>query len=214
MNDHAGATSARRLPEKRRPARSAQDGFTIVEMSVAMMIFAILMIMVMAGMTHVLNPTLQTEAIRDSSDQLNLAFLDLDSSVRYASELWEPAAGSSSDWNVEYESTFGSEPTCTELRYSYSLGELEAATWDQGSTTTPGFKVLASDLTGNGDPFTVVENANYEKVQLEVTLSAISGSGASRETTSSSVTFTALDSTSNQAASSADTDCTASWTSS
>jgi len=175
------------------------------------------MAMVVGAMIHLVNPTIQTEAIRDSSDQLNIAFLDLDSEVRYAYEIWAPYQGSPSsddDWDVEYESTFNgaSEPSCTELQYNYKLGELLQATWTKASSTTPSFKVLASDLTGSADPFQVLQNPSYEKVQLMVTLSASSGSGAGKETTGSSVTFTALNSTSYQEATTSDTDCTASWT--
>lgn len=194
-----------------------QAGFTLVEMGVAMLIMGIFMAMVVSAMIHLVNPTVQTEAIRDSSDQLNIAFLDLDSEVRYAYEVWAPYQGSPSTddtWDIEYESTFNgaSEPSCTELQYNYKLGELLQATWTKGSTTTPSFKELAYDLTGSGDPFQVVQNSSYEKVQLMVSLSATSGSGAGKETTSSSVTFTALNSTNYQEAASTDTDCTASWT--
>ena len=73
--------------------------------------------------------------------------------------------------------------------------------------------MLANDLTGTGDPFQVVQNSSNSKVQLMVTLSATSGTGGGTETTSSSVTFTALNSTNYQAAATSNTQCTASWTS-
>jgi prepilin-type N-terminal cleavage/methylation domain-containing protein len=199
---------------KRRPRRG-ETGFTLVELSVAMLIFAIFMVMVISAMVHLVNPTVQTESIRDSSDQLDIAFLDLDSEVRYAYDIWAPYQGTAgNDWDIEYESTFNgaAEPTCSELRYNYSSGQLLQASWSEGATTTPSFKMLAEDLTGSSDPFQVIQNSSYEKVQLMVTLSAASGNGAGKETTSSSVTFTALNSTSYEEATSADTQCTASWT--
>ncbi len=168
-------------------------------------------------MVHLFTPTLQAEAIRDSSDQLDIAFMQLDSQVAYASQIWAPyqgVPGSDDDWDIEYESTFSGaqEPTCTELKYQFGAGELLEASWTEGSTTAPSFKTLAEDLTGSADPFQVVQNSSYEKVQLMVTLSALSGTGTAKETTSSSVTFTALNSTGYQEASSSDTDCTANWT--
>jgi prepilin-type N-terminal cleavage/methylation domain-containing protein len=198
-------------------ARREETGFTLVELSVAMLIFAIFMVMVISAMIHLVNPTVQTESIRDSSDQLDIAFLDLDSEVRYAYDIWAPYQGSAGkDWDVEYESTFNGavEPTCTELQYNYSSGELLSASWSEDATATPSFKMLADDLTGSSDPFQVIQNSTYEKVQLMVTLSATSGNGSGKETTSSSVTFTALNSTSYEEATSADTQCTASWTAS
>ncbi len=186
-------------------------------MAVAMLIMSIFLVMFMTSMIHLFNPTFQTESMRDASDQLDLAFLDLDSQVRYAYAVWQPYQGSPStndDWDVEYESTFNGAiyPTCTELKYNYGSGELLTASWSEGSTVTPSFKMLADDLTGTSDPFQVVQNSSYSKVQLMVTLSATSGTGAATETTTSSVTFTALNSTSYQAAGSSDTQCTASWT--
>jgi hypothetical protein len=182
-----------------------------------MLIMGILLTMIVPMMVHLFTPTLQSQAITNSSDQLDIAYMQLDSEVPYASQIWAPyqgSPGSDDDWDIEYESTFSGaqEPTCTELKYEWGTGQLLQATWTEASTVTPSFKAIASDLTGSADPFQVVQNSSYEKVQLMVTLSALSGSGTARETTSSSVTFTALNSTSYQEASTADTDCTASWT--
>ena len=202
-----------------RPRRKPEEkGFTIVEMAVSMLILSIFLVMFMTSMVHIFKPTLQTESMRDSSDQLDLAFLDLDSQVRYAYQIWQPYQGTPStddNWDIEYESTFNGAiyPTCTELQYNFHSGELLSASWAQGTTVTPSFKLLANDLTGTGDPFQVIQNSSNSKVQLMVTLSATSGTGGGTETTTSSVTFTALNSLSYQAAGTSNTQCSASWTS-
>jgi prepilin-type N-terminal cleavage/methylation domain-containing protein len=197
--------------------RHSERGFTIVELSVAMAVMGILTIMIIGGMANLETPAAQTQAIRDSSSNLDLAYFTLDSEVRYAYEIWAPYAGTPSTddtWDVRWESTFqgGSEPTCTELKYNYSSGQLSQASWTSGSATTPSFKVLASSLTGSTDPFTIISNSAYQEVQLQVNLTAAAGNGAAYETSSSSVTFTALNSADNQPAPSTDTDCTAAWT--
>jgi type II secretory pathway pseudopilin PulG len=184
-------------------------------MSVAMLIMGILLTLIVPAVVHMFNPTMQAAATQNSSNQLDLAFMQLDSEVRYASQIWAPYAGTpSSDngWDIEYESTFAGaqEPTCTELKYNYGTGQLLQAAWSEGSTTAPPFEVLATGLTGTADPFAIVSNSYNEKVQLTVTLSDLSGTGTAKATTSSSVTFTALNSTSNLPATSSD--CTASWT--
>ena len=75
-------------PVHGRPHRKPEEeGFTIVEMAVSMLILSIFLVMFMTSMVHIFKPTLQTESMRDSSDQLDLAFLDLDSQVRYAYEI-------------------------------------------------------------------------------------------------------------------------------
>lgn len=184
-----------------------EAGFTLVEMAVAMFIMGIFMALVVTGMTHLINPTLQTEAIRDSSDQLDIAFLDMDSEVRYASEIWQPYEGETGanvldgNWDVLFASTFNGAAvaTCNELRYNPQAGELLESSWTEGATAAPGFKVIASDLTGTGDPFTPVNVTGtvYSEQELQVTLTAVSGSGGATEETKSQVMFTALNSTTN-----------------
>jgi prepilin-type N-terminal cleavage/methylation domain-containing protein len=196
-----------RLPASRRvPSRRDDKGFTLVEMGVAVLIMTIFMALVIAGLIHVLNPTVQTEAIRDSSGQLNIAFLEMDSEVRYASEIWSPYPGKNSggvadgNWDVLFQSTFNgaTEPTCTELQYDPTSGDLSQASWTEGATSQPAFEVIAQGLTGTSDPFTEVNatNSNFMEQELEVTLTAVSGSGNGVEKTTSQVTFTALNSSS------------------
>jgi len=205
-------------------AKRSDHGFTLVEMGVAMLIMAVFMVLIVQSMVHLVNPTLQTEAIRDSSNQLDIAFLDLDGEVRYASEIWQQYQGSPAsddNWDVVFESTYNGAPTptCTELRYNWSSGQLTQSSWALGTPTTPTFKLLANDLTTTSDPFnafdpvTTTGNTNYQKEQLTVTLSAASGTGPAHETTSSSVTFTALNSAGPTVTPwSSSTACYAAWT--
>jgi prepilin-type N-terminal cleavage/methylation domain-containing protein len=198
--------------------RRGEAGFTLVEMSMAMLIMGILMIMITSGIGHLTDTTLQAQALRNTSSQLDIAYLDLDSEVRYANQVWAPYPGAPSTddtWDIEFESTFSGATvgTCTELQYNYSSGQLLQAVWTSGATTAPGFKMLANELSGSSDPFTIIPpNPANQEVQLMVTLTASSASGAHTTSTSSSVTFTALNSTSNEATATTDTDCTATWT--
>lgn len=183
-----------------------------------MLLMTILMTLVIAGLNHNWEAALQTQSIRDSSEQIDLAFLTLDSEVRYASAVWAPnQASAQTDWNVEFEtqsnSTTATTPTCTELQYNYGSGKLSQATWPDtqtSSTSAPAFKVLATGLaTGTStfaSPFTAnpinPATSHYQKVQLMVTLTASAGTGTAHETTSSSVTFTAVNTTNTTLASS------------
>jgi hypothetical protein len=190
-------------------------------MTVAMAVMSILTVLVMSGMNHILNSDMQTEAVRNSSDQVDFAFLTLDSEVRYASAVWavnQVTTGGHTDYNVEFETqsnvTTSTTPNCTELQYNYATGQLLQATWPDtqtSSSTAPGFEVLASGLSTSvsASPFTINPvTSNYKKVQLMVTLSATAGTGTAHETASSSVTFTAVNTTSTAVAVTADCDPT------
>lgn len=188
----------------------------MVEMAVAMLVMSILMTLVVSGMDNLIKPALQTRSIQASSEDIDLAFLKLDSEVRYASAVWAVNTNAShNNWNIEFESTFNGNPTptCTELQYTWTTGQLSQATWPDTSTssaTPPTFGPIGTGFaTGTSAsvpiPFTINPNATtYQKVQLMVTLTASAGTGSARETTSSSIIFTAINTTSNAVSGSPD----------
>jgi hypothetical protein len=142
----------------------------------------------------------------------------MDSQVRYATQIWTPYAGAPSTddtWDLLFDSTFNgaTSATCTELKYSWSLGELFEANWTEGATATPGYKVLATNLTGASDPFTPIDptNSAFSEQQLQITFTATAGGGAGRESTTSQVTFTALNSTTYLYSSATSGGCYTTW---
>jgi hypothetical protein len=190
---------------------------SLVELAVAMMIMSAVLALTVTGMVHVLNPTAQTAAIGNTSTQLDMAFINLDQQVRYASAVWVPTQPDpAGNYEVLYEWTFdgSSNATCSQLEADYTDGYLRQRTWSATSppVSAPGWHIWATNIVPNtpaGDPFSVPAQG-YNKQQLTVTLTAASGMGQAHTTSQSSVTFTALDTTT--AAAPTTTTCNATWT--
>jgi type II secretory pathway pseudopilin PulG len=189
-----------------------EAGFTLVELGVAMMIAGILFAMVVAGMIHVVEPTVQTEAIRDSASAVDLVFMTLDGEVRYASVIGPPhQTGTAPDISsyVEFQSSWAATatnpPSCTEVEFT-PAGQLEQRTWPESPVPAapgPSWKTIATGFIADpadpsANPFVLDWQAN-RKQQLTVTLFDASGTGQGYEVSSSQVTFTALDSVDNTA---------------
>ncbi len=192
------------------------QGFTLVEMAVAMMLMSVVLVLTITGMIHLLNPTLQTEAIGTTTSQLDLAFFNLDQQVHYASSIWAPYKGTAGNYDVVFEWTFNgqSNASCSQLQMSPTTGQLLERTWPASSppSTAPGWHIWATNLivpSPAANPFSFPTTL-YAKQELTVTLTAASGTGQAYRTEVSSMTFTALDTTSPDAPNT--TTCSPSWT--
>ena len=178
-----------------------EDGFTLVELLVAMLVMTIFMGLVTAAVVQMTQVSLKSQAIGDAESQLNAAFLRLDKEVRYASAINSPGQNGS-DWYVEFQSKYSGTTTCTQLRTTAAAGKLQQRTWTVtgGSVTAPGWTTLASGVANQSgvaaqNPFTfTVAGATAIHQQLKVYLLASSGPGgtATKSTSTSSATFTAL----------------------
>ena len=143
----------------------------------------------------------QALASSRASSQVTLAFLALDSEIRYASEINVPGQDSSTPPNyyVEFQSSWNTnaqdEPQCTQLEYNNAGGELEQRSWYVGGTAPAGWQVLASSLktSVSSDPFSLSDAAS--PWQLSMTIGSVVSSGSTEGAAQSSFTITAVDTT-------------------
>jgi prepilin-type N-terminal cleavage/methylation domain-containing protein len=193
-----------------------ESGFTLLELMVAMGVFTIVIILVFANMISVVQSEGRVEAISTASSQIDNAFMQLDSEVRYASDINEPS-DNGGDYFVEFQSDWTTSslgfPQCTQLEYNTSAGTLQQRTWLPGKTTAPdNWQVLASGLstTPNGNPFTLhtaapdltgsgpsqapggAQDTTATPWQLAMDLTAGAGNGPTAQTAQSDFTMTAL----------------------
>ncbi len=199
----------RRRPSRSKAARlrrrmSPDEGTTLIELMVGMILMVVFMAMFTGAIVMMNSAMNKSQAVNLTSSQLNVAFLSLDDTVRYASFISTPGKGKSGDWYVELRSTNRGTEICSQLRVNTAAQQLQRRSWTVLNTiaSTPSAWVpIASGITaraadgGLTQPFALVPlRANASSQQLTVTLVAPSGSGSSLTNSTSSCTFTALNS--------------------
>lgn len=181
-----------------------QAGYTLVELMVTLLCVAIITTMVSLMLLSAYRSESRVSAMSQANSQVTQAFTQLDSEIRYASDINVPGQDSSSPPNyfVEFQSNWTesseSYPQCTEVEYDNSTGVLQQQTWllVNAGTVAPGtWQVIASGLKTDlsTDPFSLSDTT--VPWQLAVSISSTSGVGATAETAQSSFAFTALNTT-------------------
>jgi hypothetical protein len=176
------------------------EGFTLAELMVGMGLMVIFMAMFTGAVIMMSNGSSRADNLTATSSKLNDVFTRLDKSIRYASALSQPTASADStgDYYTEFQTTNTGVSVCTQLQLNVRTQTLAQRTWtvlSSGSTTNPtGFSTIASGVSTSGTPFVLNPNGSVDFEQLTVNLTAAIGS--SNATSSSSVTYTALNSNS------------------
>jgi hypothetical protein len=182
------------------------DGTSLIELMVGMTLMLVFMGL-FTGAVVMMNAAMnKAQAVNLSASQLNVAFLDLDNTVRYAAFISTPGVGTSGDWYVELRVTNTGAEVCTQLRVDVVSQQLQRRNWTvvNAVASTPGPWVPISSGISNGSaasgattqPFYLMPAlANRVFQQLRINLISPSGSGSSLTNSTSSFTFTALNST-------------------
>ena len=186
---------------------SDETGTSLLEVVVGLAIMSIFMGMFTTAILTMTTGTTKSQAINLASGQLNQAFQNLDKTVRYATAISTPGVGTpSGDAYVEFRSTNTGSEVCTQLRADIASQQLQRRTWtivNSVASTASGWAPLASGISNGGvtsgtdQPFALVPIASSSVAfqQLVVNLVAPTGNGASKTTSRSSLTFTAVNST-------------------
>ncbi|MHB8340289.1 MAG: prepilin-type N-terminal cleavage/methylation domain-containing protein [Mycobacteriales bacterium] len=176
-----------------------QGGFTLIEMMVAIIILSIFMALVSTAVVQMVHATLKTQAVGDSQFQLDTAFLRLDREVRYASAI-NPPGQTGSDWYVEFLTTNTGTAQCTQLRFDPASRLLQQRTWTStgAPVPTPPWVTLAAGIVNNPTtqpPFTFTPSGTaLVRQQLGIWLFSASGPGVANAVSTTSLTFSALNS--------------------
>ena len=180
------------------------DGTSLIELVVGMMLMTIFLAMFTGAVVAMNRAENKTEAVSLTTSQLNQAFLTLDKTVRYAAAISPPGTGPTGDWYVELRTTNLGSEVCTQLRIDSQ--QLQRRTWTvplpSGSAPTA-WAPLTSNVTngaaasGPTQPFLLkaVAANDVNVQQLTFNLVSLSGGGSTLTTSNSSFTLTAADST-------------------
>ena len=136
-----------RLPSPRERG-AADEGMTLVELIVAMIVFSLCMAVFIAGVLQMTRTTVRAQVVTASSDQLRAAFEEMDARLRSAEAVNAPGVVGQS-WFLEFRTPGfdGAGSTCTQWRYSVADGTLEGRRWDVTQTPADDWTVLASGLS-------------------------------------------------------------------
>lgn len=190
-------------PRDRLLRADPERGTTLVEVMVAMLLMTIFGAIFTGAMITLTRTTNKAQALTTSSTQTNQAYLTLDKTVRYARAITTPARGSGTgDWYVELRSTSSGVERCTQLRVDIVTQQLQRRTWATSSSTEPAFRQISSGIvngtaaTGTTQPFALeTPGSTVPYQQLDIYLQATAGSAGDPATSTSSFSFTALNST-------------------
>lgn len=187
---------------------TGDEGTSLIELIVGMAIMSICGAIFLGSAVTLSRVTAQTQSVTNSASQTNLAYLNLDRTVRYASAIARPATNSAGVWFVEFRDTTSGSEVCTQLRLDKTTKQLEQRTWSTATTpvTPTAFRQISTgftngtaayDATDAGDqPFFLERDSTTATHQrLTITLVSASGTSGTSSTSRSSFTLTALNST-------------------
>ncbi|XVV16984.1 PulJ/GspJ family protein [Actinoplanes sp. CA-131856] len=126
------------------------DGYTLIELLVAMGLMSVVMVVVFGALTEVYSDVNRTENVTVARDQLGNSFRRLDKELRYANWISTPGQVDGA-WYMEYATPSG----CRQL--IYKNGVVTWSSWTLPGTTPGSPTTIATDLalTGTTPPFTV-----------------------------------------------------------
>lgn len=146
----------------RRRQEPDEEGLSLIELVVAMMIFSVVLAIYFGALISMANTTTRARSSVDASDALRATFNTLDHQVRYATSINRPVKGGSGAWYVEFEATnlpIGPPKMCYQWRLDPSTKVISYRTWDEGGVTVGAWKGVAWDVEapGGGSPFVFAE---------------------------------------------------------
>ena len=138
-------------------ARTAErdEGFSLIELLVAMLIFTIFSIMLGTTLIAFTRSTLTAQQTGRTGEQMIVAFGTLDSQIRYAESVNFPGPGATTgnmyvEWLTRAESSPTRHDLCTQWRYVPAEGNIEYRRWDVGTTTAPPWILGISNVIDTG----------------------------------------------------------------
>jgi prepilin-type N-terminal cleavage/methylation domain-containing protein len=199
----------RNLRSRRRPT---DGGFTLVELLVSMIVFAIILGIITTAIVTMLHQEQRESGQADNLDASRKVIEMLDHSVRYANGVSQPGTGTDGSYYVEFQTgNTNQQQTCTQWRYVPTGGELQRRTWQPQLTGTVTAGPWATEAVGmspvGSTPiFSLATTSSNTKEELDVMFTATNG--APSTSSASQVSLTAINSTTSTAPTGVNAICT------
>jgi prepilin-type N-terminal cleavage/methylation domain-containing protein len=185
----------------RRRRKSVDAGFTLVELMVSMIVFAIILGIITTAIVAMLHQEQRQTGQADNLDASRKVIEMLDHSLRYANGVSQPGTGTDGSYYVEWQSgNTNQTQTCTQWRYVPTGGKLQQRTWTVpavGGTVTAGAwateAVGMSPVNSSTPIFSLSTTSSNTKEEVDVAFTATNG--APSTSSASQISLTAINST-------------------
>jgi prepilin-type N-terminal cleavage/methylation domain-containing protein len=168
------------------------DGLTLIEMVVAIVVLTVVMSMFTGAMLQIYRNVNKTEAVSGVQSQLNVAFLRLDKEIRYASAISDQVT-SGGDYFFRFLISNTGTSRCVELKLDGTAKKLLRRDWTQtsGTPAVSPWLPLASSVTSTS-PFLTSDAADsYAAPSVRIRLRATTGATNDASSRATDMTFTA-----------------------
>jgi type II secretory pathway pseudopilin PulG len=182
----------------RRRLRDSDEGTTLVELLVVMIVFTMIMGIITSAIVNMVHQSQRESGQTNNLNSSRKVITLLDHSVRYANAITAPGTGTDGNLYFEFRTgNIGQQQMCTQWRYIATGGKMQWRTWLPPSATATTWATAAIGMTpvGATPVFTISATSTFDnKEELNVGFNATSG--APPTTSASQVTVTAINSTS------------------
>jgi prepilin-type N-terminal cleavage/methylation domain-containing protein len=124
----------------RRQSTSAESGYTVIELMVALLIFSIFLAIVTTSILALTRAATKIQVAAVSTNQELAVFSRLDHAIRYSDGINAQGTGSSGDSYIEFRTPSDSTPSgqtmCTQWRYDPTAATIASRQWQDGSFST------------------------------------------------------------------------------
>lgn len=190
---------------QRRTTTGRESGLSLIELMVAMSIFAIFVVILLTAVVAISRSASRTELVGQSTNSTLVVFGAFDRQVRYADAINFPGVGALGDRYVEFRvpaasTTGGLVAICYQWRFSPSNSRLESRQWNEGNTSTmTAWSTKLTDVADDGvatHPFQLVPANISDAPRQQLVLVLNPGTSAQTAGASMSTTFIARNSSS------------------
>ncbi|WP_062466429.1 PulJ/GspJ family protein [Demequina maris] len=133
------------MPETQRRRAATDDGFTLVELLIAMMVFSIIMALLTATMITMMTQANDNLGRQRAVEQARLGLSQIDRQIRSGNLILDPASDTTAGVPVYYSLRIltqeGGTDKCVQWRVDYAdaadrFGQLQYREWDPADTST------------------------------------------------------------------------------
>jgi prepilin-type N-terminal cleavage/methylation domain-containing protein len=188
----------------RRTLLAGDAGLTLSEMIVSLAIMSVFLTVFTGGILQMFRMTNKSESAAVAQSQLTVVFQRLDREIRYATAIGTPGVGpNGTDQYVQYVVVESGVSTCRQLQLTANAELLQTRSWTRSAlpAAPSAWTTLASGVTSvpGTTPFTLdpVPTVNHQRLQIR--LLARSGSGGTDTSVETRATWTALNTTADEA---------------